>query len=77
MALPAPRVASASLRPVIGIGGRTSDTLITRSKKLKHTSLELKVPKHVAKAAKQRAKVRGERLDDVVTAALLNYLEGI
>ena len=71
--VPAPRP---ELRPVIGIGGRTSDTLVARSKK-KRTTLEVKVPKSLAKSAKQVARTRGERLDDVVTAALMNYIEQI
>jgi hypothetical protein len=51
--------------------------LVHRSKKLKLTTLEVKVPKRVAKAAKQKAKARGQRLDDVVGAALLNYVDGL
>lgn len=73
-AVPAPR--PAELRPVVGIGGRTSDTLVTRvPKKVKRASLEVKVPKASLKAAKSRAKKRGERLDDIVAAALQDYVE--
>lgn len=73
-AVPPPRPA-AELRPVVGIGGRTSDTLVKRTpKKVKRTSLEVKVPKTVAKDAKQVAKARGESLDDVVTSALQAYV---
>ncbi len=61
---------------MLGIGGRTSDTLVAQSKKKKRTTLEVKIPKAVAKSAKQVARARGERLDDVVTAALMNYIEG-
>ncbi len=72
--VPAPR--PAQLRPVVGIGGRTSDTLVTRTrKKSKRTTLEVKVPKQVAKSARQLAKVRGDNLDDVVAAALQAYVE--
>ena len=64
------------LRPVVGIGGRTSDTLVSRTpKRNKRASLEVKVPKPVAKSAKRLAKVRGERLDDVVAAALQAYVD--
>ncbi|MGB3015036.1 MAG: hypothetical protein WBB41_10485 [Candidatus Nanopelagicales bacterium] len=77
-AVPAPRATPRpELRPVTGFGGRTSDTLVHRSKKVKLTTLEVKVPKRVAKAAKQKAKARGQRLDDVVGAALLNYVDGL
>lgn len=76
--LPAPRrVTTPGLRPVIGMGGRTSDTLTPRTKKTKRTTLDVKVPKYLVKSAKQRAKSRGDRLDDVVTAALLNYVDGM
>jgi hypothetical protein len=71
--LPAPRP---ELRPVVGIGGRTSDTLVSRTpKKAKQVTLDVKVPKPLAKSAKQVAKVRGDRLDDVVVAALKGYVE--
>lgn len=71
--LPAPRP---ELRPVVGIGGRTSDTLVTRKPKgSKRTTLEVKVPKSVAKSARRTAKVRGERIDDIVSAALRAYVE--
>ncbi len=74
VAFPSPR---SELRPVVGIGGRTSDTLVSRApKKNKRATVEVKVPKHVAKSAKQLAKVRGERLDDVVSAALQAYVDG-
>ncbi|MFN8183287.1 MAG: hypothetical protein U0R23_02570 [Candidatus Nanopelagicales bacterium] len=72
--VPAPR--PAQLRPVVGIGGRTSDTLVTRTrKKTKRSTLEVKVPKPLAKSAKQLARVRGDSLDDVVAAALQAYVE--
>jgi hypothetical protein len=58
----------------VGIGGRTSDTLVSRpGKKVKRTDLEVKVPKPVLKAARRAAKTRGETLDDVVTKALQEY----
>lgn len=76
--LPAPRPAElrpAELRPVVGIGGRTSDTLVRRgAKKEKKATLEVKVTKTVLKAAKQSAKAKGDSLDDVVTAALRAYV---
>lgn len=72
--VPAPR---SELRPVMGIGGRTSDTLMPRTKMTKRTSLEVKVPKYLVKSAKERAKFRGDSLDDVVTAALLKYIDGM
>lgn len=73
--LPSPR--PPELRPVIGIGGRTSDTLVIRTpKKVKRTTFEVKVPKPVLKSARQLAKTRGEHLDDVVTSALQTYLDG-
>lgn len=67
--------APAQLRPVVGLGGRTSDTLLKSSKKAKRTALEVKVPKAVLKSAKSRAKKRGDALDDVVSAALQAYAE--
>ncbi len=71
--LPAPR--PAELRPVVGIGGRTSDTLVRRgAKKEKKSTFEVKVSKSVLKAARQSAKVKGDSLDDVVTAALRAYV---
>jgi hypothetical protein len=71
--IPAPR--PAGLRPVVGIGGRTSDTLVKRTpKKIKRTTLEVKVPKTLLKQAKQVSKTRGESLDDVVTSALQVYV---
>jgi len=71
--VPAPRP---ELRPVVGIGGRTSDTLVVRTpKKTKRTTLEVKVPKALAKSAKRRAKSRGDSLDDVVATALQGYLD--
>lgn len=72
-AVPAPR--PAELRPVVGIGGRTSDTLVRRgAKKEKKATLEVKVPKSVLKDAKQSAKAKGETLDDVVATALRGYV---
>lgn len=71
-AVPPPR--PPQLRPVVGIGGRTSDTLVKPSKKVKRTSLEVKVPKTLVKSAKQVAKARGDSLDDVVTTALQGYV---
>ncbi|MEZ5186614.1 MAG: hypothetical protein R2720_12785 [Candidatus Nanopelagicales bacterium] len=69
-----PTPARPELRPVVSIGGRTSDTLVRKTpKKTKLTSLEVKVPKPVAKAAKRLARSRGQRLDDVVVAALIDY----
>lgn len=69
-------VARHELRPVTSIGGRTSDTLINRkSKKIKRTRVEVKVPKDVVKEAKRVAKVRGDQLDDIVAAALKGYAE--
>ncbi len=71
--LPAPR--PAELRPVVGIGGRTSDTLVRKpAKKVKKSTLEVKVPKTLLKSASQVAKSRGEKLDDVVTMALQGYV---
>lgn len=71
-----PQARRPELRPVVGIGGRTSDTLVPKStKKAKRSTLEVKVPKPVLKAARQRAKTRGEQLDDVVAAALQTYAE--
>jgi hypothetical protein len=71
--LPAPRT---ELRPVVGIGGRTSDTLVSRGpKKAKRVTLEVKLPKPLAKSAKRVARVRGDLLDDVVAAALQGYVE--
>lgn len=64
------------LRPVTSIGGRTSDTLLSRkATKVKRTNVQVKVPKDVAKAAKRVARVRGEQLDDIVAAALQGYVE--
>jgi hypothetical protein len=71
--VPAPR--PAELRPVVGIGGRTSDTLVRKpAKKVKRSTLEVKVPKSLLKSATQVAKTRGEKLDDVVTLALQGYV---
>jgi hypothetical protein len=69
--------APAELRPVMGIGGRTSDTLVARTpgKKHKSATLEVKVPKPLLKSARQAAKARGETLDDVVLAALHHYVD--
>ncbi len=64
------------LRPVVGFGGRTSDTLVRKTpKKTKRSTLEVKVPKPVLKAARQRAKSRGEQLDEIVSSALQAYTE--
>jgi hypothetical protein len=64
------------LRPVVGIGGRTSDTLVARMpKKAKRATLEVKVPKALLKSAKRQAKTRGDSLDDVVSTALQSYLD--
>lgn len=64
------------LRPVVGIGGRTSDTLVARTpKKSKRATLEVKVPKPLLKSVRSRAKMRGDNLDDVVASALQNYLD--
>lgn len=64
------------LRPVVGIGGRTSDTLVARTpKKAKRTTLEVKVPKALVKSVKREVRVRGDSLDDVVSAALQSYLD--
>lgn len=72
-AVPAPR--PAELRPVVGIGGRTSDTLVKRTpKKVKRTTLEVKVPKTLVKDVKRVAKARGDAIDDVVTSALNDYV---
>jgi hypothetical protein len=61
---------------VVGIGGRTSDTLVApKRKKAKTTTIEVKVAKQVARRAKELAKARGERLDEVVSAALQGYIE--
>lgn len=66
----------AELRPVVGIGGRTSDTLVTRTpKSVKRVSFEVKVAKAVLRSAKKAAKKRGERLDDVVASALQVYAD--
>jgi hypothetical protein len=75
--VPAPH-APAELRPVVGIGGRTSDTLLARNpgKKPKRGALEVKVPKGLLKSAKQAAKARGDVLDDVVAVALQRYVDG-
>jgi hypothetical protein len=63
------------LRPVVGIGGRTSDTLVTKvPRKVKRVTVEVKVPKGIAKDAKRLAKLRSVRLDDIVTAALQDYV---
>lgn len=71
--VPAPR--PAELRPVVGIGGRTSDTLVRKpAKKVKKATLEVKVPKALLKSAAQVAKARGEKLDDLVTVALQGYV---
>lgn len=70
-----PASVPAQLRPVYGLGGRTSDTLVSTSKKLKKVSLDVKVPKAALKAAKARAKKRGEKIDDVVAAALQAYAD--
>jgi hypothetical protein len=70
--VPQPR---AILRPVVGIGGRTSDTLVTRvPKNVKRTALEVRVPKDVLKDAKRLAKVRGDKVDDIVASALRHYV---
>ena len=72
-AVPTPR--PAGLRPVVGIGGRTSDTLVAKpAKKVKRATLEVKVPKSLLKDAKQAAKARKEGLEDVVEAALREYV---
>ncbi len=63
------------LRPVVGFGGRTSDTLVRKAPKKKRATLEVKVPKPVLKAARQRAKSRGEQLDEIVSSALQAYTE--
>ena len=63
--------------PSVAFPSPLSDTLVSRTpKKNKRATVEVKVPKHVAKSAKQLAKVRGERLDDVVSAALQAYVDG-
>lgn len=65
----------AELRPVVGIGGRTSDTLVVRpKKKAKRSKLEVKVTKPLLKSAREAAKQRKETLDDVVEAALQEYV---
>ena len=70
---PAPRP---ELRPVVGIGGRTSDTLVARTPKTtKRSTLEVKVPKALLKSVKRQAKTRGDSLDDVVSTALQSYLD--
>ncbi len=76
-ALPTPPPATRpELRPVVGIGGRTSDTLVARKpKKVKRATLEVKVPKALLKTAKGVAKTRGESLDDVVSTALQSYAD--
>lgn len=63
------------LRPVVGIGGRTSDTLVAPKAKVKRGTLEIKVPKPLLKSARRAAKARGEALDDVVADALEQYLQ--
>jgi hypothetical protein len=75
--VPAPAApARPELRPVVGIGGRTSDTLVARTpKKSKRTTLEVKVPKALVKSVKREVKVRGDSLDDIVSAALQTYLD--
>lgn len=74
-AVPAVPRAPAELRPVVGIGGRTSDTLVSRpAKKVKRATLEVKVPKPLLKTARQQAKTRQDDLADVVTAALQDYV---
>ena len=71
--VPAPR--PAELRPVVGIGGRTSDTLVARTpKKVKKTTLEVKVPKTLLKDVKRVSKARSDSIDDVVTTALQVYV---
>lgn len=65
----------AELRPVVGIGGRTSDTLVRKTpKKVKKSTLEVKVPKALIKSANEVAKARGDKLDDVVSSALQGYV---
>jgi len=44
------------------------------AKKEKKSTFEVKVSKSVLKAARQSAKVKGDSLDDVVTAALRAYV---
>lgn len=74
-AVPAVPRAPAELRPVVGIGGRTSDTLVARSrKKVKRSTLEVKVPKPLLKAARNAAESRKQTLQDVVEAALQEYV---
>lgn len=68
-----PDTHTGTLRPVIGLGGRTSDTLVKVAKKAKRVKVEFKVPKDVLKNARARAKKRGEKIDDVVAAALQAY----
>ncbi|TXH33367.1 MAG: hypothetical protein E6Q91_00230 [Actinobacteria bacterium] len=71
-----PPVTRPELRPVVGIGGRTSDTLVARTpKKTKRATLEVKVPKALLKSVKRQAKTRGDSLDDVVSTALQSYLD--
>lgn len=78
VAAPVPAPRPPELRPVVGIGGRTSDTLVRKTpKKVKKTSLEVKVPKTLLKSATQVAKARGEKLDDIVTTALQGYVARI
>lgn len=73
--VPAPRT-TPELRPVVGLGGRTSDTLVARiPKKVKRAALEVKVPKDALKKAKTLAKKRGEKIDDVVAVALQAYVD--
>lgn len=73
---PAVQAPRPELRPVMGIGGRTSDTLVARTpKKTKRTTFEVKVSKALLKSAKRQAKTRGDNLDDVVASALQNYLD--
>lgn len=68
-----PAVPPGKLRPVVGLGGRTSDTLVKTGKKIKRATLEVKVPKDILKKARSVAKKRGEKVDDVVAAALQAY----
>ncbi|MFN8128586.1 MAG: hypothetical protein U0R28_07310 [Candidatus Nanopelagicales bacterium] len=75
VAVTAPARVPTELRPVVGIGGRTSDTLVSRpAKKVKRSTLEVKLPKPLLKAARQAAKTRKEDLQDVVETALREYV---
>lgn len=65
--------AANSLRPVIGIGGRTSDTL-TSPGKVKKVDLGAKVDKRLRKAAREAAKKDGTSIDRIVSEALIDYL---